>query len=181
MKKWIITGLLVLLMLSVQVGPVFANTDEQEAAAAGFEVLVPQKDRVTSREVAMLSFSAPQGSTVTVEVFHNASLTDEDNFTALYEPMIFEIGALERGWVELQLKKGMNRIFLTTYLNGLPETPVSALEVEADEDRLVIERRITVKDLEEVREELTRNVRETTATDLIRRLTNTTEIPQPTE
>ena len=126
MKKWIIAGLLVLLMLGAQTGPAFANTTEQDAAAAGFEVLVPQKDRVTSREVVMLSFSAPQGSTVVVEVFHNTSLTEEENFTALYEPMIFEIGALERGWVELQLQKGMNRVFLTTYLKGMPETASAA-------------------------------------------------------
>jgi hypothetical protein len=171
MKKWIIAGALIILVVGAQTGTSEATNhmmgipflnEAEEVEQPLVEVLVPQTDRVTSRETMMVSFRAPQNSQVTVEVFHNASLTDEENFTALYEPMVFEIGVLERGWVELKLKKGVNRIVLTATIARQGQE--SALEV--------IERKITVKDLEEVREELTRSVMQTTATDLIRKLTN---------
>lgn len=182
MKKWIIVSALILLFAGTQLQTAEATNTGLDATILAtneaaepslFDVLVPLKDRVTSRETMMVSFRAPKNSQVTVEVFHSASQTEEKIFTALYEPMVFEIGVLERGWVELKLKKGVNRIVLTGTLagSGGEEEPV----VE------VIERLITVKDLEEVREELTRNVMQTTATDLIRRLTNMGMNPQPTE
>lgn len=172
MKKWIIAITLVLLFAGAQAQTADATNDNIHAAilSAGeteaplFDVLVPLKDRVTSRETIMVSFRAPRNSLVTVEVFHDNSLTEEPNFEALYEPMKFEIGILERGWVELGLKKGVNRIVFTRTLPDQNEGEEPVVEV--------IERRITVKDLEEVREELTRNVMQTSATDLIRRLTN---------
>jgi len=170
MKKWIIVGALVLLITSGQLMAAEAtntNLDDttiSEAAAEQpmLEVLVPQKDRVTSRETMMISFRAPSESLVTVEVFHTAGVVENETEVALYEPMHFKIGVLERGWVELKLRKGINRIVLTTTMEQLNAEP----KVE------VTERIITVKDLEEVREELSRNVMQTTATDLIRRLTN---------
>lgn len=173
MKKWILTGMLVLLLMGMQAGYAHANptgTDvlpeaEETIEPSPLNVLVPQKDRVTSRRTMVVSFSAPQGSLVTVEVFHNSSLTEEEYYTALYEPMDFEIGVLERGWVELQLKKGKNKLLFTAQL------PEEENTVEAVPP-VTVERYITVKDLEEVRAELTRNVMQTSASDLIRRLTN---------
>ena len=170
MKKWIVAGALVLLITSGQlIAAEATNTNlvdttiiEAVAEQPMLEVLVPQKDRVTSRETMMVSFRAPASSLVTVEVFHATGLTTNETEVALYEPMNFKIGVLERGWVELSLQKGINRIVLTTTMEQLNEEP----KVE------VTERMITVKDLEEVREELSRNVMQTTATDLIRRLTN---------
>lgn len=170
MKKWIVAGALILLMTSGQITAAEAtntnldNNTINEAAAVQpmLEVLVPQKDRVTSREIMMVSFRAPTNSRVTVNVLHTTGLVENEIPVALYEPMEFEIGVLERGWVELTLQKGVNRIVLTTTLQQRNEAP----KVE------VTERVITVKDLEEVREELSRNVMQTTATDLIRRLTN---------
>lgn len=170
MKKWIVAGALVLLISSGQLiaaeatNTILVDTTISEAVAElpMLEVLVPQKDRVTSRETMMVSFRAPANSQVTVEVFHTTGLPPNETEMALYEPMNFKIGVLERGWVELSLRKGINRIVLTTTMEQLNEEP----KVE------VTERMITVKDLEEVREELSRNVMQTTATDLIRRLTN---------
>ncbi len=170
MKKWIIAGALILLMTSGQTATAEAtntNVDDNTISEAiaeepMLEVLVPQKDRVTSRETMMVSFRAPTDSLVVVEVFHTMGMADNETPVALYEPMAFEIGVLERGWVELTLQKGINRIVLTTTLAQKNVEP----KVE------VTERIITVKDLEEVREELSRNVMQTTATDLIRRLTN---------
>ncbi len=170
MKKWIVAGALILLMTSGQITAAEAtNTNldnntinEATAVQPMLEVLVPQKDRVTSRETMMVSFRAPANSRVTVNVLHTTGLVENEIPVSLYEPMEFEIGVLERGWVELTLQKGVNRIVLTTTLEQWNEAP----KVE------VTERVITVKDLEEVREELSRNVMQTTATDLIRRLTN---------
>ena len=170
MKKWIIAGALLLLIASGQITVAEAtntNLDDTtigEAAAEQpmLEVLVPQKDRVTSRETMMVSFRAPENSLVAVEVFHTTGVVDNETAVALYEPMTFKIGVLERGWVELTLRRGINRIVLTTTLEQGNEAP----KVE------VTERIITVKDLEEVREELSRKVMQTTAIDLIRQLTN---------
>lgn len=170
MKKWIIAGALVLLISSGQtIAAEATNTTLEDMAISEataeqpmLEVLVPQKDRVTSRETMMVSFRAPANSQVKVEVFYTTGLATNETEAALYEPMHFKIGVLERGWVELTLQKGINRIVLTTTM----ERPNEAPKVE------VTERIITVKDLEEVREELSRNVMQTTATDLIRRLTN---------
>ena len=174
MKRRMITGILVLLLIVTQAGAVYANTTglntilpgvtgEAETEAA-FQVLVPLKDRVTSRETMVVSFRAPQGSAVTVEVFHRDAQAAEDSFEVLYEPMEFAIGILERGWVELQLKKGVNRLVFSAQLPRQSEGQEPSLEV--------MERIVTVKDLEEVREEMTRSVLQTTTSDLIRRLTN---------
>lgn len=170
MKKWIVAGALLLLMTSGQIAVAEAtNTNLEDNAISEamaeqpmLEVLVPQKDRVTSRETMMVSFRAPANSLVTVEVFHTTGVIDNETAVALYEPMAFKIGVLERGWVELTLRRGINRIVLTTILEKGNEAP----KVE------VTERIITVKDLEEVREELSRKVMQTTAIDLIRQLTN---------
>lgn len=170
MGKWIIAGALALLMAGGQLTTAEATNilpgemarNEATVQQPVLEVLVPQKDRVTSRETMMVSFRAPSGTVVTVEVFHNPGLLENEVPVLLYEPMTFRIGVLERGWVELTLKKGINRIVLTT----TQEKEGQEMIVE------VTQRVITVKDLAEVRAELSRNVMQTTATDLIRRLTN---------
>ena len=161
-KKMIITFALIMVFMSVQASEVNATNTALITPTTGqaFEVLVPLNDRLTSRENFMVSFRAPRGSVVTVNVLHTESLTNDEQFSPLYEPMKFEIGVLERGWVELKLNKGRNKIVFTA--------------AKAEQTH-VINRMITVKDLEVVREEMSRGVLQTTASDLIRRLTNTNQ------
>jgi hypothetical protein len=161
-KKMIIACALILIFMSVQASEVNATNTALIAPTAGqaFEVLVPLSDRLTSRENFMVSFRAPRGSVVRVDVLHTDSLTNDEQFSPLYEPMKFEIGVLERGWVELKLNKGRNKIIFTA---------------TKGEQTQVISRMITVKDLEVVRQEMSRGVLQTSASDLIRRLTNTTQ------
>ena len=162
MKKIIIAIALTMIFMSVQASEVNAANTALIAPSAGqgFEVLVPLNDRLTSRENFMVSFRAPRGSVVTVDVLHTDSLTNDEQFSPLYEPMKFEIGVLERGWVELKLNKGRNKIIFTA---------------DIAERTQVINRMITVKDLEVVRQEMSRGVLQTSASDLIRRLTNTNQ------
>ncbi|SDZ13123.1 MULTISPECIES: hypothetical protein [Tindallia] len=172
MKKLLVTGLLALLLISIQTTSVFATEDdllpenqpnlEEEAELEEdiIEVVQPLRDVTTSRRNPMISFKAPEGSLVTLEVYHNASLLEEEeNYLPLYEPMEFEIGALQRGWVDgVELKKGKNKLIFSGSLK--------------EEALPTVERIITVKDREEMKEEVTRDVRESSTTDIMKRLIN---------
>ncbi len=172
MKKSLIISLLVLLVISIQMTVAFATDDDpitesqvslEEVAELEenvIQVVQPLRDGMTSRRNPMISFKAPEGSTVILEVLHNASLMEEgENYLRIYEPMEFQIGALQRGWVAgIELKKGKNKLVFTGTLNEAPLPTV--------------ERVITVKDREEMKEEVTRDVRESSTTDILKRLMN---------
>ena len=174
MKKFLVISLLALLMMSIQMTAVFATDDdfvpeshlymeeeaEMELEGEVIQVVQPLRDGMTSRRNPMISFKAPEGSLVILEVFHNASLMEEEeNYQPIYEPMEFSIGALQRGWVAgIELKKGKNKLVFNGTLN--------------EEALPTVERLITVKDREEVKEEVTRDVRESSTTDILKRLMN---------
>lgn len=172
MKKFLVISLLVLLTISIKIAPVFATEDEVmlespinleeeiDLEEDVIQVVQPQRNGATSRRSPMISFKAPEGSLVILEVFHNASLMEEEeNYLPTYEPMEFEIGALQRGWVEgIELKKGKNKLVFTGTLK--------------EEALPTVERIITVKDREEMKEEVTRDVRESSTTDILNRLMN---------
>ena len=172
MKKFLVISLLALFMINIQITAVFATEDdilpesqltlEEEAELEEdiIQVVQPLRDTMTSRRSPMISFKAPEGSVIRLEVFHNASLIEEEeNYLPLYEAMEFEIGALQRGWVAgIELKKGKNKLLFTGSLK--------------EEELPSVERIITVKDREEMKEEVTRDVRESSTTDIMRRLMN---------
>ncbi|QUH25181.1 hypothetical protein [Serpentinicella alkaliphila] len=92
-----------------------------------------------------VSFNASEKSTVTISVFHNTSLAnDEEKFVLVDEPVMVEVGTIQRGFTELVLRKGTNKIeFKVDFEKG---------------EELIVNRVVVVRDIEEVKKQLTDSV-----------------------
>lgn len=92
-----------------------------------------------------ISFNASEGSLVTISVYHNTSLSnDEERFVLLNEPSKVKVGNIQRGFAEVMLRKGTNRVdFKIDFEKG---------------EELVVSRMVTVKDIEEVKKQVTEGI-----------------------
>ncbi|SET01433.1 hypothetical protein SAMN05660297_01200 [Natronincola peptidivorans] len=124
------------------------------------KIITPNRDVVVSDSNMVLAFTAPEGTTVTIEVYYNTSVaTSRQNYVEAYDPIEVKVGALQRGWAEVELRKGLNKIdFTAVYKNGI---------------RDVISRIIEVKDIDEVKKQVEKGIANTSSTDAIRSITST--------
>jgi hypothetical protein len=176
MIKKLVAGAIVLTILGfsgifIYANPVDVNNiinttqsgeEIQQTVNSSFRVLSPWRDRITIDKKIILSLLAPEGTTVKIEVFYNTSIAaNKENYVLSYDPIELRIGALQRGWAEVELKKGLNKIEFTAFLkNGLQEART---------------RIITVKDIDEMKrlvEQSIQNIGTTSSTDTLNRIVN---------
>lgn len=146
MIKKVISCTIVLLILGTS--GVFANPNEtnkapdltmaQEARLAdeGLQVVTPERDLTISKRNMVLEFTALQETKITIHVYYNASLEiNKQRYVLAYDPITLQIGALKRGWAEVELRKGKNKIAVTaTYQDGSTETVIRYVDVEELEE-----------------------------------------------
>lgn len=144
------------------------TTEQVQEAKPFFRLTNLSRNMITSDPNLFISFSASEKSTVTISVYHNTSLSnDEQKFALIDEPFSIDVGTIQRGFTEVLLKKGTNRIhFKINFEKG---------------EELIVTRTVTVKDIEEVKRQLTENI--LNSRDSITNIFIATENykPQPTE
>ncbi|GAB6085832.1 hypothetical protein [Alkaliphilus crotonatoxidans] len=107
-----------------------------QLAEEGLQVITPERNLTISKKTMVVELTAQEGIDITVEVYYNASLElDKQKYVLAYDPISMEIGALKRGWAEVELKKGKNKIVVTaTYEDGSTETVTRYVDVEELEE-----------------------------------------------
>lgn len=135
---------------------IYANTEPS------FQVITPARNMITSDRNIILSMIAPEGTTVKIEVFYNASVVkNKENYLLSQDPIELKIGALQRGWAEVELKKGLSKIeFTALYKNGVKD---------------VRTRFITIKNIEDVKKLIEQSIEKigaTSSTDTLNRIVN---------
>lgn len=140
-----------------------SNVPISQIKEQSFKVVTPEKNLVTSDTNLLLSFTAPEGTRVTVEVYHSTSVkANEENYVLICDPIEVQVGALQRGWAEIQLKKGLNKItFKATNENGLQDVDT---------------RIVRVKDISEIKE-MIENLVNTPTTKLLENIVNPEKTP----
>ncbi|SDL14012.1 hypothetical protein [Natronincola ferrireducens] len=136
------------------------SAQEAKVEEQSIKVITPSRNMVVSDNNMVLAFTAPEGTTVTIDVYYNTSVdTNRPNYVPAYDPILVEVGALQRGWAEVELRKGFNKVdFIAIYKNGVKD---------------VISRVIEVKDIKEVKEQVERSVSSTSSTNALRNIVNT--------
>ena len=174
MVKKLIAGTIVLVILGGSstmafAGEIDANskqvdnkTVEEESLKRGFQVITPDRDITSNNGNIVLEFVAPEGTKVNIQVFFNASLVqNKENFVASHDPIDVEIGALQRGWAALELRRGLTKIEIeATLKNGTKETAV---------------RYVTVRNQEEIKksiEDAIKGITNTSSSTVIKNITN---------
>jgi len=106
------------------------------------------RNMTTNDANLFISFNASEKSNVTISVFHNTSLAnDEEKFVLSDTPLKVEVGTIQRGFAEVVLKKGTNKV---------------EFKVDFDKgDELIVTRTITLKDIEEARKQLAEGIQNT--------------------
>ena len=134
------------------------KVEQQSEESEKLELVYPEENTTVADKNSVMSFTAPQGTAVTVEVYHNTSMSpDEENYILSQDPTKVNIGALQRGWVEIELRRGLNRVdFTAEYENGESES---------------ITRFITLTDMTETKK-LLENAFNRSAVDILRNITN---------
>ncbi len=135
---------------------------EEEAAETGFQVVTPDRDITTNNRNIVLEFVAPEGTKVNIQVFFNISLVQsKENFVSSHDPIDIEIGALQRGWAALELRRGLSKIeILATLKDGTEESVV---------------RYVTVKNQEELKkhiEDAIKDIPNTSSSNVLKNITN---------
>lgn len=173
MIKKVIAGTFVLLIIGSSSGVAYANptiirltppaqgtvqeviNEEQEA----FKLVTPSNNMVSFDTNIVTVFTAPEGTMVTVNVYYNASVdTKKQNYVEAYEPIEVEVGALQRRAVEVELKKGLNKIdFTAVYKDGIKD---------------IISRVIEVKDIVEVDQQVKKDIANTSSTETLKKIVN---------
>lgn len=102
-----------------------------EEVKQSFEVVIPEKDAVTSDKNLVLSFKAPQDTKVSIEVYHNVSKDDEtEKYELSYDPIEVTVGSIQMGWAEIELQPGLNKIeFKAKYKDGSEDSVVRIVNV----------------------------------------------------
>ncbi len=174
MVKKLLAGTIVLVILggsttAVMAGQVEADSKkidnpnvEEEAVKKGFEVVTPDRDITTNNGNIVLEFVAPEGTKVNIQVFFNTSLVqNKENFVSSHDPIDIEIGALQRGWAALELRRGLSKIeILATLKDGTQESVV---------------RYVTVRNQEELKkhiEDAIKDIPNTSSSKVIKNITN---------
>lgn len=174
MVKKLIAGTIVLVILGGSSTVAFADetdntlkksvngTIEGTAQKSDFQVVTPDRDIIINNGNLVLEFAAPEGTKVNIQVFFNTSIVqNKENFVAIHNPISVEIGALQRGWAALELRRGLSKIEIeATLTNGTKETLV---------------RYVTVRNLEELKksiEEAIKDIPNISSSKVIRNITN---------
>ncbi|AOY75333.1 hypothetical protein [Clostridium formicaceticum] len=166
MIKKLLISTVVLLIIGGSGAVVYGNptdastTQETKVEQETLKVLTPNRAVVTSDKNMVLSFTAPEGTTVTIDVYYNASVaTSKQNYVAAYDPIEVKIGALQRGWAEVELRKGLNKIdFTAVYKDGGEDT---------------ISRTVEVKDMNDVKKQVEESIASTSSTERLKSIVNT--------
>lgn len=123
------------------------NTNKKvEEVKQSFEVVIPEKDSVTSDKNLVLSFKAPQGTKVSIEVYHNVSKDDEtEDYELSYDPIEVTVGLIQMGWAEIELQSGLNKIeFKAKYKDGSEDSAVRIVKVmDVEEVKQILEEIVT--------------------------------------
>lgn len=154
MIKKIVAGTIVLVVLGTsnalsyatptnKVSDIKKDTPKKvEIVKQSFEVVKPEKDVVTSDKTLLLSFRAPEGTKVSIEVYHNISKDPkEENYVLSYDPIDVTVGAFQRGWADIELSSGQNKIqFTAKYKDGSRDSAVRLVNVmEVQEVKQLLE------------------------------------------
>lgn len=181
MIKKLIAGTMVLLFISGSSTAVYANPttagianvletvnetkieEPEKLQEETFKLTNPRKNMVVTNTDIVLTFTAPEGTTVTIDVYYNTSVaTNKQNYVKAYDSIEVEIGALQRGYAEVELKKGLNKIdFTAIYQNGIKD---------------VISRIVEVKDIKEVKEQVEKSIATTSSTETLKNIANSGNI-----
>ncbi|ABW20313.1 hypothetical protein [Alkaliphilus oremlandii] len=119
------------------------NDKKAETIKESFEVVIPEKDFVTSNTNLVLSFKAPKDTKVSIAVYHNTSKEgEEENYVLTHELIEVTIGEIQMGWAEIELKSGLNKIeFTAEYKNGLTDSVVRHVNVmNVEEVKVLLEK-----------------------------------------
>lgn len=146
--------------------PQGTNTEETKAEEQekpqqeSLKLITPSRDMVVTDNNLVLAFTAPEGTTVTIDVYYNTSVANnKQNYVEAYDAIEVNIGALQRGWAEVELKKGLNKIdFTAVYKNGLED---------------VISRIVEVKDIDEVKKEVEKSIANKSSTEALKNIATT--------
>lgn len=124
------------------------------------KLITPRRDMVVTDNNLVLAFTAPEGTTVTINVYYNTSVsTNRQTYVEAYDPVEVNVGALQRGWAEVELKKGLNKIdFTAVYKSGLKD---------------VISRIVEVKDIDEVKKQVEKSIANTSSTEALKNIAAT--------
>lgn len=122
-------------------------------------LITPSKNMVVTDTNMMVKFEAPEGTQVTIDVYYDSSVMNKTRrYVQAYQPIEIEVGALRKGWAELELKKSLNKIkFTAVYKNGISD---------------IINRIIEVKDISELEEEVTKNISRTPSSKVLNSIVN---------
>lgn len=137
------------------------KTEEQEKPQQeSLKLITPSRDMVVTDNNLVLAFTAPEGTTVTIDVYYNTSVANnKQNYVEAYDAIEVNVGALQRGWAEVELKKGLNKIdFTAVYKNGLED---------------VISRIVEVKDIDEVKKEVEKSIANKSSTEALKSIATT--------
>ncbi len=123
------------------------------------EIVTPNKEVVPDTDLLVI-FKAPEGTTVILSVYYNTSVaTNKQNYVEAYDPIEVVLGPLQKGWAEIKLKKGLNKInFVATYKDGNQD---------------VINRIIEVKNMDEIDEQVTKGIGSASSTKVLKTIVNT--------
>ncbi len=141
-----------------------SKTETVRAASQSLQLVTPEKDTSISTNNLVLEFTAPKETRIRVLVYYNTSLEkDRENFVLAFDPILLEIGALQRGWAEVDLRRGINRIdIIAIYKDGTSDK---------------ITRLVTVRGVEDVKRYLENNTATTSASELLKGIVGTGKRP----
>lgn len=80
-----------------------------------FVIVEPIFPVVINTESLVLQITAPVGTTLKIELYANISvIVKEENYVATNDPIHLEVGLLERVWHEIKLRRGNNKIVISS-------------------------------------------------------------------
>ncbi|MBM7615542.1 hypothetical protein [Alkaliphilus hydrothermalis] len=140
--------------------PAIRNVDTTKyeivkTANQSLQIITPEREQsVSSSTKLVLEFTAPKDTKIKVRVYHNTSIEKGgENYVLINDPLLVDVGILQRGWAEIELKRGSNKIEITAeYKDGTAETVRRYVAVKGVEDvkRRILEGKITSEFLKDI-------------------------------
>ncbi|WP_026476799.1 hypothetical protein [Alkaliphilus transvaalensis] len=140
MMKKLMACTCVLVILGSSGSFTYANQTNKSAIvreAKQLQVVTPERDESsTTNNKLVIEFTAPRETQVTILVYYNTSLEkDGENFTLGLDPITIEVGALQRGWAEVDLRRGTNKVEVhAIFKDGSKEMETRIVRVNRVED-----------------------------------------------
>lgn len=167
MIKKLVAGSVMLIMLGTSSTLAYANpidntnnkndtikqkTEKADQVKPVFEVVYPEENLTINEKDKdlVLSFKAPEGSKVSIEVYNNISKDKNyKEYELSYEPIEITIGSFQRAWAEIELSKGFNKIvFQAKHKNGMKDRQIRVINVmETQEIKQILEDIVTKSSL----------------------------------